>query len=520
MSQRFCPKVLGPLSVFLIIAARQALVPPTAAPAAPAPKAAAPAPKTAAPAPPNAAPPTPAAPAPPVTSPAVPALPETMPAPDNSAFALPANPPALHGTVVAIQFNGLNHLKESAPALFASRLQTRVGAPFSETAIDQDAQMIFNTGYFYNVRPRAEVGPTGITVIFDLVEQPYITSIDITGNKVVSTATLLGLLGTKPDQVLNTLTLQQDLSKIRDYYRSKGYVYGQVLDVPPPTAGVLHIIIGEGIVQKINIEGNKKTKSFVILRAIKTKPGSVFRQQTWQDDLKAIARLNIFSDLHFTVAPGSEPGKIILNLVVTEQRTGTVNFGFGYNTRERGVVFLDLADTNFRGRAESVDANLELGGYRIRGSYKFSFFEPYLGASQYSAGADVFKTQVDRIVPGSSGNGVNGRYFETDTGAGVTLGKRLSETRQLLLDFTNENINSDEIYGNVVSITGGSVNSSSSNVSPFLLQSGLKTTVALRGIINTRDNALNPRSGAFAELMIEPGRGTFSNPGDTQSHPF
>jgi outer membrane protein insertion porin family len=420
--------------------------------------------------------------------------------------------------VAGVQFLGLKHLSQS---LFASKLQTRVGGAYSDATVEQDAQALLDTGYFYSVQPRVEKGPTGTTVTFELVENPMVTAIDITGNHLVLSSVLANLMLTRPNQVLNTGLLRADLHKIEDYYGQKGYIYAHVLDVRADQAtGVIHIVIGEGIVEKIEVQGNKKTKPYVILKAIKTHPGSVFNMSQWQDDLKAIARLNIFTDIRYDHAPGTQLGKIILIITVAEQRTGTVNFGFGYNTRERGVVFLDLADTNFRGRAESVDAEVELGGYQTRGSYRLSYYEPWLAMSNYSAGVSVYQQSTDRLVPGGNGNSVSGRYFETRTGGSLTIGRRFSTTTQLLADIRHETISSDAIYGSVVSTTGGSVVSSSSNVSPFLLQGGNITSFTLRGIQDTRDLPLNPRTGVFNEIVLEPGHGTFKYPGDTGSHAF
>ncbi|MDQ2730584.1 MAG: BamA/TamA family outer membrane protein [Armatimonadota bacterium] len=477
-------------------------------------------------------PPTPAVPAPT----AVPAtLPPASGGDSSLAPLFPTTPPVNPGTsiagapgsgiVVDVTFRGLQHLSKE---LLVPKLQTRIGTAYSDTRVEADAQALLDTGYFYSVQPRVEKAANGSIVIFELVENPFISSIDIGGNKVVpEQSTLLSLMLTKPNQVLNTKLLRSDLHKIEDYYAGKGYIYARVLDVkavPDPArgdnTGPIHITVGEGIVEKIQIAGNKKTLPYVILRSIKTKPGSVFNLAQWQADLKAIARLNIFTDIHYDPQPGTKPGQVVLVVTVVEQRTGTVNFGFGYNTRERGVVFLDLADTNFRGRAESVDAQLELGGYQTRGSYRFSFYEPWLGNSNFSGGANLYKQETDRIVPGTNGNSVSGRYFETRTGGGLTTGHRFSETSQVLADFNRENIASDSIYTNVSTFNGGSVTSSSSNVSPFLLQGGNITKVAGRFIQDTRDLPLNPRSGTFDELVIEPGTGDFHNPGDTASHAF
>lgn len=71
---------------------------------------------------------------------------------------------------------------------------------------------------------------------------------------------------------------------------------------------------------KINIQGNQKIESVVILQAIKEKPGNVFSEAQLSDSIKAIYKLGYFEDVAADVADTPE-GKIIT-----------------YQVKERGLI--------------------------------------------------------------------------------------------------------------------------------------------------------------------------------------
>lgn len=79
------------------------------------------------------------------------------------------------------------------------------------------------------------------------------------------------MLGIQPNSVLNTTLLGQKLQEIEKLYLQQGYLLYSVPDIQVTPDGILKIDIAEGIVEDITIEGNEKTKDYVILRELRYK---------------------------------------------------------------------------------------------------------------------------------------------------------------------------------------------------------------------------------------------------------
>ena len=166
--------------------------------------------------------------------------------------------------------------------------------------------------------------------------------------------------------MLNATVLNQDIAAIQDYYGEKGYVAYVTEEVGVnPQTGVLTVPILVHRVESVEIKGNKKTQSYVFLREMKTKPGTIFNRNTFRDDLMRIYNLDILEDIkQYEINPGSEIGLLKIVIPVVEKKTGQVSLGFGYSSSQRLVGQASLRETNFRGRGQGLNLLWEQGTTR------------------------------------------------------------------------------------------------------------------------------------------------------------
>ena len=78
----------------------------------------------------------------------------------------------------------------------------------------------------------------------------------------------------------NIANINEAIDKINNYYHTKGYILAGVNSVDDSDDGNLVFSITEGVIDKIFIEGNEKTKDYVITRNILTQPGTVYNKTT------------------------------------------------------------------------------------------------------------------------------------------------------------------------------------------------------------------------------------------------
>lgn len=108
------------------------------------------------------------------------------------------------------------------------------------------------------------------------------------GSKIDTSDTLFGLLGSD----YNPMQLEQDMGKILEYYRSYGFfdvkVRKQVSWADNNSSVIVTIVVDEGpryLVQNVEIQGNKKIDTDLLLAHNHLKQGDVFTQQDMQAGL-------------------------------------------------------------------------------------------------------------------------------------------------------------------------------------------------------------------------------------------
>lgn len=177
------------------------------------------------------------------------------------------------------------------------RLKINIGGVFSKEKVLEGREEILKMGYFRDVSPDAFQYENGIYVKYSVLENPVITGIDITGNKIISTDKLLEGIKTKVGEIYNTDTLREDAEKIIKKYQEKGYVIATIADMRFNEKNILKIVISEGVVSKIEFKGVEqkeekagvkniteseelkeikiKTKDYIIERELELKTGEV-----------------------------------------------------------------------------------------------------------------------------------------------------------------------------------------------------------------------------------------------------
>jgi len=427
--------------------------------------------------------------------------------------------------VVAVEVKGNSHI--SAEAITAA-VGTKVGADFTQQQVDDDKRSIERLGFFHEVTAYVEPaqGGVGVKVIFAVVEHPQVTAITITGNTKIEEAKLREVMLTQVGGVFSEATLEKDIAAVQKLYREQGFALARITEecgISPE--GVVKIPIAEGWIESIKVQGNKKTKTRIILRELETKPGDVFDAKRLQKDLQRLRNLDFFETLDFLPADASEPGKVALNINVKEKKTGTVSVGLGYSSRERLVGFADITEHNFRGVGQEIGARWEAGQFTNRSGYELSFNDPWMLGKRTSLGFQLYDRTTNRplltdvtvtrpVAPNDDGSPVLDNtgvpvmttgneqiepwVFEKRKGIGISVGKPLGEQSRVLLD-----LRTDEVVYSTVSGYVDTYQDAALTQQILKPSNGRVTSATLRAIRNTRDLDINPHRGGLSSISLE-----------------
>lgn len=178
-------------------------------------------------------------------------------------------------TVSDIRVNGLQRV--SAGSVFAA-LPLNVGEPVDDRRLAEATRSLFKTGFFEDI----QLSRDGDILIINLVERPSISSVEIEGNKAISTDDLLKGLkqsGLAEGEIFQQATLEGVRNELQRQYVAQGR-YSANIDAQviaqPRNRVALKINVTEGSVasiQHINVVGNKvfKDQELIDLFELKTK---------------------------------------------------------------------------------------------------------------------------------------------------------------------------------------------------------------------------------------------------------
>ncbi|HHY45979.1 MAG TPA: BamA/TamA family outer membrane protein [Firmicutes bacterium] len=393
--------------------------------------------------------------------------------------------------VLAIEVEG-NHSISAEEILGA--VETKVGDEVSEDKIKGDLKRIYELGYFFKA-PTARTVPykDGVKLIYEVTENPKVTGIEFSGNRVISSGQLQVLMTVKPGEVLNVKKLNGDLERVLKYYYNEGYS-ARISDVTVSSAGVVGIQVKELTVGQIKVEGNTKTKPWVILRESSLKPGDIFNINKVRDDQRHIFNLGIFETVDAKLDLDREKDAYDVTYVVKERRTGTANLGVAWNSAQGFIGYIDVSEDNFLGKNQRVSIRWDFGAGTS--SYELGFFEPWLDAHRTSFGLNLYnkKNQVERMFDpdyhdwgGSEDPPEKVKYTEQRKGGNVQFGRPLGKDTRLYLTFRLDDTSFSPITSGLTAVKGG----------------GETRSITVTGINDTRDNFMNPTSGSRKRLSIE-----------------
>src|SRR6056297_134726 len=317
--------------------------------------------------------------------------------------------------IKAIEIKGNDNLMSNE---IISVIETEVGDRFNSDQVRDDMQTIYDLGYFQDITVNFQNFEGGLKVIFNVVENPIIEGINIEGIEVYDRAQVIEWLGVKSGSLLNVKKLNEGLENVTKKYQDDGYVVVNFADVNISDKGILNIVLEVGHINDIKVEGNEKTKDYVILREVDIKKGQVVNINDIRAASRKIFNLDYFTDINPELQRVSEDNNDV-NIVIKlqEKKTGNFNFGGGYSSREGWFGFVKVNESNLGGNGQTLSFNYQFGKNSY---YNLSFSEPYLMNFNTSFAINLYNSNEE-----GEDFDTNQKYKTDTTGGTVSIGHDL-----------------------------------------------------------------------------------------------
>lgn len=284
------------------------------------------------------------------------------------------------------------------------------------------------------------------------------------------------LIKIKTGEIYTPEKMRRDLEAIRQFYSARGYIdariRGKTEVAADPTKLNLEFQIEENElshIDKIEIQGNSRTKDKVIRRELNVRPGEIFNGVKVTRSQERLQNLGYFKEVGFSTEPSDKPGYKNLLVEVEEQKTGELGFGAGFSSIDDFIGFVDITQSNFdiadfpyfTGAGQKFKLRAEVGNKRR--DFIASFTEPFLFDRKLAFGVDGFSKRREFY---------SRDYDEKRDGGDLRLGIPLAEFIRADLKYTLEN---------------AGINNVGDDASDFIKSQEGDLTVSRVGVSLTRD---------------------------------
>ncbi|MEO6114325.1 MAG: outer membrane protein assembly factor BamA [Sphingomicrobium sp.] len=239
------------------------------------------------------------------------------------------------------------------------------------------------------------------------------------------------LVKIRPGTWFNAKAVEDTVTGLNEIAGARGYAFADVSpnfarDVDKKEMNIT-FRVGETprvYVERINIQGNTITRDKVIRREFRLNEGDAFNAFKVKRSQDRVQSLGFFQEnLEIKQVQGSSNDRVVLNVDVEEKSTGELQLSAGYSSLERFVISASVAQRNFMGKGQQLQAGVNYSRYSK--SIQLGFTEPFLFDKNILLGGEVHRSDYNSF--NFVGNQRNRTYGQTSTGGSLRLGFPVTE---------------------------------------------------------------------------------------------
>ncbi len=243
------------------------------------------------------------------------------------------------------------------------QLKSKEGSRYIRSDVSGDLKTLYNTGFFtQNLRALPiKIDDSNIKLRIIIEENPPITGFGIVGNNSIPTSDIMEILNQYKGLPQNILNINAAIDEIQELYSSRGYILARVKKVQDDPDGYINLKIDEGVIGDIIVDGNNKTRDFIVKRNIFLQPGSVYNENIMRSDILRLMGTQAFKDVQRELKQDETTGLYDVHVALEEQRTGKISLGVGVDSASGFFGSVGFSENNFRGLGQKLSLNLLAG---------------------------------------------------------------------------------------------------------------------------------------------------------------
>ncbi len=268
---------------------------------------------------------------------------------------------------------------------------------------------------------------TKVFITINMTEGPQYTVSDIkfTGDTLISDKELAELQKIKTGDMFSRTQVIQTMNAVRDRLSEEGFAFAEVkpdtiIDKNERTVDIKFDVKPKErvYVRHINIEGNTRTRDYVIRREMRQLESAPYSLKQVRRSTARLNRLGYFTKVDIDTKKVAAD-QVDLVIKVEEQSTGSFTAGIGLSQLD-GVSFnIGVSERNFIGSGNQLD--FKVSSSKARKTADIGLTNPYFTPDGVSFGTGFYLSEIDAEELGVSD------YTTNNFGLRFSLGYPLSE---------------------------------------------------------------------------------------------
>jgi NTE family protein len=291
----------------------------------------------------------------------------------------------------------------------------------TQDQIKSDLEMVYACGLFSDVHARLEtMGAEEYCLCFHLTENPPLRALSFQNNTIYPDSILFQRVDFRPMEVLNYNEVERILDSTVAIYHRDGYSLAHVEQASYDSASDgLRVRINEGVISRIDLSGNRRTRNWMVMRNFPQRAGQPFNWHRVNSGISNIHSTGLFEKVSFSTHPSSE--EIVLKLKVKEKRFSLIGVGGHYDDEYQMEGFLQFVDANVFGVGNRVTTHVQYGEHRQ--VYRLSFKADRIFKTYLTYNLNVFYRDRRRKL--FEDHEKTGEFAQRGFGANFSLGQQI-----------------------------------------------------------------------------------------------
>ncbi|HDZ11635.1 MAG TPA: hypothetical protein ENH53_05410, partial [Bacteroidetes bacterium] len=286
--------------------------------------------------------------------------------------------------------------------------------------IQQLIESIYRQGLWKNVWADIITDSGRAALVIHRIPNPVLYRVKFRGNSLLPDSLLLKQAAYSLNQPINWKTWEKNCEAITQFYRKKNFSLAYIQSVKfDSLSHTLLLSIQEGRINTIKLEGNTRTKNWVILREFPLKAGDIFYAPKIHQGLSNIYSLGFFK--HIQIEHKWVNNHVQLTIDVQEKPPLQFNTSYWYDRDRHLKLLFELADPNFLGLGSKVALSQIVGKRDFVTEFAFQndrIFKTYLTSNM-----KIHYSKIKHYVF-TRGN-IAGEYQERRTGIYYAFGRQV-----------------------------------------------------------------------------------------------